>query len=847
MKKVRVIAALAIVCTLLAGSYQSQAAPGERYFPETGHSIRGAFQSYWEQHGGLERFGYPLSDEFAEVSALNDQTYTVQYFERAEFEHHPENAAPYDVLLTQLGTMRYKQKYPMPPLTERVSTDSPTLFPQTGRHVGRLLLNAWRRLGGLANVGYPISEELAEQSPLDGKVYMVQYFERAEFEYHPENATPYDVLLTQLGRFAYNEKYNVSTPTPTALPSTTQFPIRNVAGAPVAANGYLFWINFDPAKFKGDIQVERESAIYGYDLAKQQQFLVTNELAYKLALATDGNTLVWGEYAEPKHNKIMGFDIKTRQVSTVLDTGDSGFGSLALDRGVLYYELNTGAGGLYSYNLSTRQQQLIDQAGSHAVAHDGAVLWQESEFTGQSSPPIITLHLITADNERKDNIITDQSYCFSGYALASDKVVLAYNGEGFDCPPSRRGLYLYDIAGGRITTASSNPAEGVIGAGNLVLWDNLLGDTASFGSLEVYNVDAGVNTPIVRYVQKGIAGYAITGSVLAYTLTPPSVYGSYGGNELYIIDLSTYQPEVASPAAKILSLSNTWPLVVAGRSLFWVSSDCGLCGYDVDSGERYVVTDRPGDKVNVTGNGKILYWLEASPTSRGDIHVFDPTTRRETIAMYGDDINLFNFVVDGNFIYYQASLEGKPGIYQRNILTGGDKLVHTTDRYIAKLVAADGTLVWCEANNGVVFMYLLRSDGSKGDTMFAKWNGYVGSYSVSGDDIVWTEPFQSQVAVNLHHISSNSDDSLGLYPSGTIDQPIVAGKTVAMLVGENTPLHRYIISYDSVTRLNTVTAWSDSYEIDHIALVDQDTLAYSAIINIGDAAIFIVRLPAGAN
>jgi hypothetical protein len=34
----------------------------------------------------------------------------VQYFERAVFEHHPENAAPNDVLLSLLGTLRYEQK-----------------------------------------------------------------------------------------------------------------------------------------------------------------------------------------------------------------------------------------------------------------------------------------------------------------------------------------------------------------------------------------------------------------------------------------------------------------------------------------------------------------------------------------------------------------------------------------------------------------------------------------------------------------------------------------------------------------------------------------------------------------
>ena len=63
--------------------------------------------------------------------------------------------------------------------------------------------------GGLTQQGYPISEEFTEISPLDGKPYLVQYFERAVFEYHPENKAPYDVLLSQLGTLRYRDKYKV--------------------------------------------------------------------------------------------------------------------------------------------------------------------------------------------------------------------------------------------------------------------------------------------------------------------------------------------------------------------------------------------------------------------------------------------------------------------------------------------------------------------------------------------------------------------------------------------------------------------------------------------------------------
>ena len=96
------------------GQHASQDNP--RFFPETQHTVGGQFRAYWESHGGLAQQGYPISDEFTEASDLDPgKSYTVQYFERAVFELHPENAGtPYEVLLTQLGTLHYRQKYNQP-------------------------------------------------------------------------------------------------------------------------------------------------------------------------------------------------------------------------------------------------------------------------------------------------------------------------------------------------------------------------------------------------------------------------------------------------------------------------------------------------------------------------------------------------------------------------------------------------------------------------------------------------------------------------------------------------------------------------------------------------------------
>jgi hypothetical protein len=160
-------------------------------FAETGHCMRGPFLAYWQAHGGLARNGYPLSDERIEV--LEDgRAYQVQYFERVRLEYHPENDPPYDVLLGQFGRRVRPADPPAAPHPDQV------YFAETGHNLGDGFLDYWRANGDLAQFGFPISEVVEQE--LDGTVYRVQYFERARFEYHSDNAAPYNILLGQFGR-----------------------------------------------------------------------------------------------------------------------------------------------------------------------------------------------------------------------------------------------------------------------------------------------------------------------------------------------------------------------------------------------------------------------------------------------------------------------------------------------------------------------------------------------------------------------------------------------------------------------------------------------------------------------
>ncbi len=73
------------------------------FFGETAHTLRGAFRSYWRQNGALPVFGFPLSEELVEHNAEDGHDYTVQYFERARFELHPDLPPPYRVSLGHIG------------------------------------------------------------------------------------------------------------------------------------------------------------------------------------------------------------------------------------------------------------------------------------------------------------------------------------------------------------------------------------------------------------------------------------------------------------------------------------------------------------------------------------------------------------------------------------------------------------------------------------------------------------------------------------------------------------------------------------------------------------------------
>jgi hypothetical protein len=134
----------------------------------------------------------------------------------------------------------------------------PYYFPATGQSIAPEFRAYWEAKGGLRQFGYP----LTQPTLLHG--YRTQIFERAVFEYHPENQPPYDVLLHRLGADTLSHAYPEADPA-TLAPDRQYFPqTRHSLGGMFLA----YW------------QQTGGLAVYGYPLSEEVQ-----EVS-----ATDGQT-----------------------------------------------------------------------------------------------------------------------------------------------------------------------------------------------------------------------------------------------------------------------------------------------------------------------------------------------------------------------------------------------------------------------------------------------------------------------------------------------------------------------------------------------------------------------------
>jgi uncharacterized delta-60 repeat protein len=209
---------------LAGGDRLARYIPGdssERCFPETGQCSAGRLMDYWQTNGALPVFGYPIAPAAGVIQTPTPTTpvrYLSQWFERNRLEIHPENTAPYDVLLGLLGNELLIDRgidWRTRPRDAGAAAGC-LWFEETGRNVcdqaaGLGFKSYWSRHGldfgdpgvsyreSLALFGLPLTAPSIETNA-NGDTVLTQWFERARFEWHPDKPDEFKVLLGLLGK-----------------------------------------------------------------------------------------------------------------------------------------------------------------------------------------------------------------------------------------------------------------------------------------------------------------------------------------------------------------------------------------------------------------------------------------------------------------------------------------------------------------------------------------------------------------------------------------------------------------------------------------------------------------------
>lgn len=188
MKASRFITVALVVFSLLPSWVSAQAQSADvRYFPETGHSVKGAFLQYYNAATDPQLvYGFPITQQITSRDGR-----TVQYFQRARFELTETGR----VQLTPLGTLTYTPQSPLPINTVNGCERYPT-----GHNVCFTFLDFYKTNGGPAQFGDPISPFESSNG------LIVQYFEGARFEWRAGLGAENWVVISDLGRMYFDQR-----------------------------------------------------------------------------------------------------------------------------------------------------------------------------------------------------------------------------------------------------------------------------------------------------------------------------------------------------------------------------------------------------------------------------------------------------------------------------------------------------------------------------------------------------------------------------------------------------------------------------------------------------------------
>lgn len=187
----QVAALLSIIALLIPASAVAQS--GGRYYPETGHTLQSQFLDFFDRNGGVDIFGYPITEGFSDP----DSGRFIQYTENARLEWHQDEAGgAAQPALAPLGEII--GGWHLPDEEQQLEGRGCRSFEGTPHSTCYAFLEYFEANGGLELFGAPTSGFIIESDRI------VQYFQYFRLDWYPDAAASHQVKVGPLGREHFN-------------------------------------------------------------------------------------------------------------------------------------------------------------------------------------------------------------------------------------------------------------------------------------------------------------------------------------------------------------------------------------------------------------------------------------------------------------------------------------------------------------------------------------------------------------------------------------------------------------------------------------------------------------------
>ncbi len=290
----------------------------------------------------------------------------------------------------------------------------------------------------------------------------MQYFERAEFEYHPENQAPYDLLLTQLGTFRNGAKQN---PAHSAARIELPHQAGHAATMVKASGDNIVWQELRPAPGPPNSHTPPPTYLGTpfYNLTSGQVYTVTADAgSYDLA----GPLFAWTDAG----GSIEIEDLNSGEHYQL--NGPSGYEPAIHGRTVAWMHFSTDETSIFSEEIGSAEVRNVVTY-SKAQLNNGLI----------GAPQISDTYIVWSVSHSQGPSGTDYEIYAYDRRTSTSKVVVSFSTPATDNSvryaldgtrlvwTETPGLYYTDLSSGQPVELYNHWADSPTINGDLVLWN----------------------------------------------------------------------------------------------------------------------------------------------------------------------------------------------------------------------------------------------------------------------------------------------------------------------------------------------------------------------------------------